>query len=79
MIADYLKRNNINAKVIVLDANQKVVSKLKSNIKFYKVGSSEPLDYDGPRTFEGFVEFLKMHSTTPDEVSNAIAGRKDEL
>ena len=48
-------------------------------IKFYTVGSSEPIDYDGPRTFEGFIEFLKMHSSTPDEVANAIAGRKDEL
>ncbi len=33
-------------------------------IKFFPANNkSNPIDYDGPRTVKGFVEFLKKHTT----------------
>ncbi len=68
LIADYIKKNNINAKVLVLDANQKVVSKgslfkkawneLYKNIIFYYSDSQiRAIDYKEKKVFTDFEEY----------------------
>ena len=68
LIADYIKKNNINARVLVLDANQKVVSKgslfkkawneLYKNIIFYYSDSQiRAIDNKGKKVFTDFEEY----------------------
>ena len=68
LIADYIKKNKINAKVLVLDANQKVVSKgslfkkawneLYKNIIFYYSDSQiRAIDNKEKKVFTDFEEY----------------------
>ncbi len=68
LIADYIKKNKINAKVIVLDANQKIVSKgllfkkawneLYKNIIFYYSDSQiRAIAYKENKVFTDFEEY----------------------
>ena len=79
LIADYIKRNNINAKVIVLDANQKVVSKgslFKSAwedlyndiIIYYTDNQIRSIDYKQKKIFTDFEEFdYKIANIIPNQ------------
>ena len=79
LIADYLKRNNINAKVIVLDANQKVVSKgslfkkawddLYNDIIFYYTDNQiRSIDYKQKKVYTDFEEFdYKIANIIPNQ------------
>ena len=51
------------------------------SIQFFAANSKTPVDYDGSRTLDGFVAFLKNHATKNVEAVEAIANteKKDEL
>ena len=68
LIADYIKKNNINAKVLVLDANQKVVSKgslfkkawnelYKNIIFYYSDNQIRAIDNKQKKVFTDFEEY----------------------
>ena len=79
LIADYIKRNNLKAKIIVLDANQKIVSKgslfkkawdeFYSDIIFYYADSQiRSIDVGERKVFTDFEEFhYKIANIIPNQ------------
>ena len=79
LIADYIKRNKIKSKVIVLDANQKVVSKGKlfkeawknryeNIIAYYSDNQVRSIDVKEKKIFTDFEEFnFKIANIIPDQ------------
>ena len=93
LIADYIKRNKIKSKVIVLDANQKVVSKGKlfkeawknryeNIISYYSDNQVRSIDVKEKKIFTDFEEFnFKIANIIPDQKAPELlvkAGLIDE-
>ena len=73
LIANYIKKNNLKNKVLILDANQKIVSKGKLFSKAWKDLYSNIIDYRTDSNVRGIDSKNKLVITDFDEFSYGIA------
>ena len=82
---DLAKKLKKNRKLLIaeIDSTANEVEEVKINgfptLKFYPGGKkSKPIDYDGDRSFDDMIKFIKDHATFNVEVDGETEEKKDE-